>query len=236
MKHLILSYKKTKSIMLSDRMNFLVKGVLVSILLNIANGYADAQVISQFNFDSDPVTTAAVGPDATSVSGSALSDVGGVGGTNGLNARLAKADINMIITGSPTFDVDGINVSFDYHREENAGSFFVLGSSLEIQGCNNLSVRYRVDNGGGGFTLVNSGTVYAIPNDDTYRNYRFAYTPCDGIGQLFVDGVSVWSNDGPDNRPMYWVGAGDEEICERIDGTGNNDTFFDNLIIGEVDC
>ena len=142
----------------------------------------------------------------------------------------------MIITGSPTLDVDGINVSFDYHREENAGSFFVLGSSSEIQGCNNLSVRYRVDNGGGGFTLVNSGTVYAIPNDDTYRNYRFAYTPCDGIGQLFVDGVSVWSNDGPDNRPMYWVGAGDEEICDRIEGTGNNDTFFDNLIIGEVDC
>ena len=76
--------------MLSDRMNFLVKGVLVSILLSIANGYADAQVISQFNFDSDPVTTAAVGPDATSVSGSALSDVGGVGGTNGLNAGLPK--------------------------------------------------------------------------------------------------------------------------------------------------
>ena len=69
--------------------------VLVTFLsLNIAH----TQVISQFNFDSDPVTTAAVGPDATSVSGSALSDVGGVGGTNGVNAGLPKADIKRPIS------------------------------------------------------------------------------------------------------------------------------------------
>ena len=43
----------------------------------------NAQIISQFTWDADPVTAADIGPDATSVSGSAFSDVGGVGGTNG---------------------------------------------------------------------------------------------------------------------------------------------------------
>ena len=194
------------------------------------------QVISQFSFDVGPVTTADVGPDATAVSGSAISDAGGVGGTNGMNAGLPKADINMVIPGSPTFDVDGIDVSFDYHREENSGNFFVRGSSLIIRGCANLSVSYRVDDGGGGFITVNSGNVYSIPNDDIYRNYRFGYTDCDGVGVLMVDGVVVWSNDGPDNTPMYWTGAGNVIVCQNIDGTGFNDTFFDNLIIGEVEC
>jgi hypothetical protein len=196
----------------------------------------NAQIISQFDFDSNPVEIATVGPNATSISGSAVSSPGGTGGTNGLNAGLPKADINMVIPGSPTFDVGGIDVSFDYHREESSGNFFERGASLRIIGFNQLRVQYRVDNGGGGFNTVTSGNQYAIPNDDTYRRYRFIYTPCDGIGMLLVDGAVVWSNDGLDNRDLYWVGAGNVVVGSGMDGTGNNDTFFDNLVVGEVTC
>ncbi|MEX1002309.1 MAG: T9SS type A sorting domain-containing protein [Crocinitomicaceae bacterium] len=195
-----------------------------------------SQIVSQFSFESDPVTAADIGPDATAISASAYSGPGGAGGTRGLNAGLPKANINMVIPGSPTFDLNGIDVSFDYQREENGGTFWQRGSSLSINGCNNLSVSYRVDDGGGGFVTVNSGNVYAIPNDDTYRNYRFYYTPCDGYGALLVDGVEVWSNDGPDNRNMYWTGAGDVTVGGGIDGTGNDDTFMDNVIVGEIIC
>lgn len=195
-----------------------------------------AQIISQFDFDANPVTVATVGPDATNVSGSATSSPGGTGGTNGLNAGSPKADINMIIPGSPTFDVAGIDVSFDFHREENAGNFFERGQSLRILGTNNLSVIYRVDDGVGGYNQINSGNVYGIPNDDTYRRYRFVYTPCDGIGMLIVDNTVVWSNDGPDNRDLYWGGAGNVVVGGMMDGTGNQDTFFDNLVVGEVTC
>lgn len=194
----------------------------------------NAQIISQFTWDADPVTAADIGPDATSVSGSAFSDVGGVGGTNGLNAGLPKADINMVIPSSPTFDIDGIDVSFDYQREESSGTFLRRGSSLIINGCANLSVSYRVDNGVGGFTTVSSGNVYAIPNDDTYRNYRFYYLPATGEGVLSVDGAVVWSNDGPDARNLYWTGSGNLEVGVGIDGTGFNDTFMDNLIIASI--
>ena len=194
-----------------------------------------AQIISQFTWDSGgPVTVADVGPDAISVSGSAISDVGGVGGTNGLNAGLPKQDIQMVIPGSPVFDVAGIDVSFDYHREESIGTFWRRGSSLIINGCNNLSVSYRVDDGLGGFVTVSSGNIYSIPNDDTYRNYRFFYTPTTGIGQVLVDGVTIWSNDGPDNRDLYWTGAGDVIIGEGMDGTGFNDTFLDNVIVASI--
>lgn len=213
-----------------------LKSLLLSGLSILVLSTLNAQIISQFDFDANPVTDATVGPDAINVSGSATSSPGGTGGTNGLNAGSPKANINMIIPGSPTFDVAGIDVSFDFHREESQGNFFERGQSLRILGTNNLSVIYRVDDGAGGYNQINSGNVYGIPNDDTYRRYRFVYTPCDGIGMLIVDNTVVWSNDGPDNRDLYWGGAGNVVVGGMMDGTGNQDTFFDNLVVGEVAC
>lgn len=212
-------------------MKFLIVFALLTVLSN-----SHAQIISQFTFDSNPVTTALVGPDASSISSSATSDVNGVGGTNGLNSGLPKLNINMIIPTDASFDVEGVDVSFDFQRDESSGTFFQRGSSLRINGIANLSVSYRVDDGAGGFNTVNSGNVYALPNDDTFRNYRFFYTECDGFGAVMVDGVVVWSNDGPDNRAMYWVGSGNITIGNGLDGNGANKTSLDNLIYAGIDC
>jgi len=211
-----------------------MKVFYITLITFISSVYT-AQVISHFTWNSNPVTTAAIGPNAISVSGSAVSSTGGVGGTNGLNAGLPTADLNFTIpTGSGIFDVAGIDVSIDYQRDESMGNFFNRGSSLIITGAANLSVSYRVDNGVGGFNTVNSGNVYAIPNDNTFRTYRFVYLPTSGVGRLFVNGASVWSNDGPDNRGMYWTGAGNIVIGSALDGASQNQTFLDNLIIGAV--
>lgn len=212
-----------------------MKATLYLVLFACTGFSVKAQVLSQFTWNSNPVTTAAVGPNATSVSGSAVSSPGGVGGTNGLNAGLPTADINLTIpTGGGLFDVSGIDVSIDYQRDESVGNFFTRGSSLIISGASNLSVSYRVDNGAGGFNTVTSGNVYAIPNDNTFRTYRFVYLPTTGTGSLFVNGTSVWTNDGPDNRSMYWTGSGNIVIGALLDGASQNQTFLDNLIIGAV--
>ena len=198
---------------------------------------AESQIISQFDWDSGSVTTATIGPNAISVSSSAAIDAGGVGGTNGLNPSLSgtpKLDVDLVLTGSPVFDVDGIDFSIDYHREESDAQFFTRGSSLIIEAGNQFEVTYRVDDGAGGFTTVSSGAAFNIPNDDTYRNYRFYYLPTTGEGFLLVDGVQVWTNDGPDNRNMYWTGAGNITIGNSLDGSGNNDTHLDNMVIGSI--
>jgi hypothetical protein len=208
---------------------------LLLFLLFYVVSKGSAQIISQFSWDHGGAATFAdVGPNGISVSTSAISDVGGVDGTNGLNAGLPKLDIILEIPGSPTFDVDGIDVSFDYQREEASGTFFQRGSSLIIRGCANLSVTFRVDDGAGSFNTVNSGNVYSIPNDDTYRTYRFTYLPLTGEAELSVNGAFVWSNDGPDNRNLYWTGSGNVFIGNGMDGTGFNDTFLDNLTIGDI--
>lgn len=197
----------------------------------------NAQIICQFDWDSNPVTVATIGVNAIGVSGSAVSDAGGVGGTNGLNANLSgtpKLNIDFTFVGSPTFDVPGIDFSIDYHREEGLANFVNRGSSLVIGAGSQFKVSYRVDDGAGGFNTVSSGSVYPIPFDDIYRNYRFYYLPSSGEGFLLVDGIQVWTNDGPDNRSMYWAGSGNLVIGANLDGSGNNDTHLDNLIIGSI--
>ena len=191
---------------------------------------SQAQVLSKFTWDSNPVTKAVVGPDAIKVGSATTSATGGAGGTNGLNAGPGKIDIDLTLsTSSGLFDVPGIDIGFDYQREENDGSFFKRGESLDMKGCQKLSVTYRVQNGAGGFSTVSSGDVYNIPNDDIYRTYRFYYLSSTGYGALLVDGVQVWSHDGPDNRDLYWTGAGNIIIGYRMDGSGNGKTFLDNF-------
>lgn len=140
----------------------------------------------------------------------------------------------MIIPGSPTFDVDGIDVSFDFQRDESVANFFERKPGLSIRGSANLSVSYRVDDGFGGITTVSSGSVYSIPNDDTFRNYRFYYLPATGEGVLSVDGVVVWSNDGPDGYVLDWSTSGNVEVGNQMDGSDADKSCLDNLIVASV--
>lgn len=216
-------------------MNIMLKLYTTILLLHFGSfNFVSGQIISQFTWEAGSPETADIGPDATSISSSAIIDANGAGGTNGLNAGTPKQNIHMILPGSPTFDVAGIDISIDYQREENSGNFITRGSSLKLKGFGNLSVEYRVDDGSGGYNTVSSGNVYSIPNDNTFRNYRFYYLPTTGEGALLVDGVIQWSDDGPDGRDMYWTGSGDVVVGSGADGTGFDNTFFDNLVIASV--
>ncbi|MFT5777764.1 MAG: hypothetical protein ACI837_000712 [Crocinitomicaceae bacterium] len=70
-------------------------------------------------------------------------------------------DLDFTIPGNPTFDVPGIEVKFDFQREENVGTFWRRENILVINGASNLNVSDRVDDGSGGFNTVNSGKYRA---------------------------------------------------------------------------
>lgn len=182
-------------------------------------------------------TTTIVGPTPNSISASAGSVAGGSSG-KGLSAKKTnpdpKADINMTFANTANYwNVNGIDVSIDFQREESEGWFFTRNSNDFRFGMagGNLQVRYEVDNGAGGSTTINSGNIQGIPNDNTWRTYRFLYDPQTGIGEVTVNGVTVWTNDGPDNRAMYWNGAGNMVIGNMMDASGNQSAIFDGILI-----
>lgn len=215
-----------------------MKTIITILLIITAATQSSAQVlISEFLFNSNPVTRANVGPNAISVSSSAGSSAGGMNGTNGLNAKATgdKADVNLTIPGSPTFDVAGIDISVSFRRSEAVAYFFTRGNSMNFGMTDGyLGVTYRVSNGSGGFNTVNSGNVYAIPADDIFRTYRFVYNPSTGAAAMMVDGVSVWTNNGPSQRNLYWTGSGNVVVGQMMDGNGFSKTILDNLRIYSI--
>lgn len=191
---------------------------------------ADGQIISKFSWSNNPVTRADVGPDAISVSATATSSSGGFTG-NGLNPGTSSTDINLTLTGS-YYDVPGLDISFYFRREENEASFFKRGSNFNFAMTGgNLFATFLVSNGAGGSTTINTGNIYAIPNDHAFHNYRFRYTAATGVTTVSVDGSVVYTSTGTASRSMYWTGAGNAVIGSLMDGTGRNVPVLDEMVI-----
>lgn len=199
-----------------------------------------AQIVSQFNWNSNPVTTAVVGPNASSAGSTATSSPGGVGGTNGLNPGSPNpaSDINLNIpnTGS-VLNVPDIDVSIDYRRNESTASMLRRGTFSFHNGsaAGSFQVIFRVNNGSGGTTVTS--TAVAIPQDATFRTYRFTYDKCSGVGTMYVNNTVVWASPTPTaNQDLYWVGDGNLVIGQDMDGANNNIPNLDNFILQRYPC
>ncbi len=134
-----------------------MKRILPFILLLIAFS-SKAQIISQFTWDTNPVTKAAVGPNALSSSAKATSSTGGLNGTNGLNPGTPSTDINLTLDGS-YYNVPGLEISLNFKREESEASFFRRGSNFDFgMSGGNLYANFKLTSGASTIT-VNSGSV-----------------------------------------------------------------------------
>lgn len=191
---------------------------------------SNAQIINQFTWDTNPVTKAFIGPDALSSSSRAYSGTGGMNGTNGLNPGTPNTDINLTLDGA-NYNVPGIEVSFNFRREENDASFFRRASSFDFgMTGGNLYATFKISNGGSIIT-VSSGNVYAIPNDHAFHFYKFKYDYVTGVGTISVDGTTVYTYNGVPGRQQNWSAGGNAVIGATMDASGRNITVLDNFTI-----
>lgn len=195
-----------------------------------------AQVISNFTWSTAPLTTANVGPNGTSVSSSATSQY--VGGAIGyaLNPGLPNKNVDLVVPGSPTFDVNGIEVELYFRREESVASFWKRGSVFNF-GMNSgfLTVTFTTTQGSTpGNLLVNSGNIATIVDDHQFHNYRFRYDNNTGVANVWVDNVVVYTYNGVAGRPLSWTGAGNVVIGDQMDATSRNVPTLANLTVRNV--
>lgn len=195
-----------------------------------------AQLISQFTWTSSPLTTAAFGPNATSVSTSATSVY--VGGSIGyaINPGLPTKNVDLVIPGSPYFDVNGIDMDLYFRREESQASFFKRGSLFNFQmNGGYLSVTFTTTQGSTpGNLTINSGNIVAVADDHAFHNYRFRYDNNTGIANVYVDNNIVYTYTGVAGRPLTWTGAGNVIVGENMDATSRNIPVLANLTIRNV--
>lgn len=208
---------------------------LMALFVIFLVSVSHAQMISKFDWDSDPVTQSQFGPNAMSVGGSAVSSPNGVGGTNGLNAGLPKADIELVLPSAAFANIRGIDFRIDFQRDEVRGDFITCGNSFAF-GMNSgeLFVKFEIDENPGGTQLIEVNNIYAIPDDDIFRTYRFFYLPNTGYAEILVDGTVVWDYYIGNPSNLAWSNNNDVVIGHLMDGNGLDKTIFDNMIIGEV--
>ncbi len=175
---------------------------------------------------------ATVGINASSVENKVVTKLRLDGNTQGIAAPTngnGNKDLNMIFADNPAFDVAGIDLSFDYQKDDLTENIFSRNNFT--MGVGGMNVRYRVTQPGGTCSAPISSGTYPIPSDDVYRNYRFRYDPNSGQAVLSQDGVALWTNAGTETpqRALCWIGDANITVGLDLDGNVTGNALLDNL-------
>lgn len=192
----------------------------------------NGEIILGYSWDSESTILADVGPSASSISIYAECTHGGIDSTKGLSAGNAMKDINMIIPGTEAMNGDGIDISTSYRRLEASGNFYTRGKDFNFGMKNGkIIIKYKLTAANTKSYIVNEETSYEIPEDNSFRNIRFIYTPSTGKGEILVDQATIWTNQAPAQSRLTWKTNDNIIIGEGINGEGKPVPTFDNFIV-----
>lgn len=211
-----------------------MKTFLLSILV-FTQLTASAQVLTKFSWDGPGADRLKADQGPSAVSAGSTATVALVNITNGvsnyaLSPGAASNDINLTLPNSTYFDVPALDFSIDFRREESDANFLTRSSIFEFgMSGGKLFVKFSLLNPNGTINAISSGSIYNIPDDHKFHNYRFVYDNMTGIANVWADGVSVYSYTGKGNWPMSWKNAGAPVIGRLMDATGRNVGVIDNV-------
>lgn len=192
----------------------------------------NGEIILGFSWDQNPATKADVGPEAFRCSPQAECLAGSHDNSYGLSAGKTETPINLQIKPTDAMNADGIDISIDYRRMERDGNFYTRGKEFNFgMKDGKLCIRYKLTAPNGKSYIVDEQTRYDIPEDLSFRNYRFIYTPATGKGEILVDKATVWTNQAAEQSRLTWKTSEDIIIGQDISGNGKPMVTMDNLII-----
>ena len=185
---------------------------------------------SRFDFNSNPIEDATIGPNGETNNTNAYSD--GVGYTMKNTCGTDSSGFDLNIPGK-TYNKGKMAMAFRLSREESEADIFMRGNTRFAFSGGNLSVEYVVSNGSGGSTTIGPiNTGYAPPEDDSLRNYLFEYDSATGTANLYVGTTKEWTNTTTAARGMVWTGDSTVVIGDSMDGSCDNYTIMDFASFG----
>jgi hypothetical protein len=217
-----------------------MKLLYVFFALTLSCTLSSQTVISRFTWDDAALgpLKADIGPDAISAEGNTQVGAGAVGGTSGLVAPTDGEDTNLLLADDDIYDLESIDLSFDFQRNENQGSILVRGDFL-FGTASFLEVTYRVRNPDNTTETISSGEVKEVPRNNAdpgdFHNYRFVYKPSTGVGELYLDGVLEWSYSATPGAVLDWDPGSSFLFGPLIDGSKYGEPVFDNLVFIEAE-
>lgn len=205
----------------------LILRLAVLLLLFLPARLIGQTIFSRFDFNDIPLTMASIGPAGISADINATSN-----GSSAYITTLCQAlkGIDLLTNNtSGIYNQPTLGMAFRFRRFETRADFYVRGGMQFYVDGGALMIAYRTfNNSGSGFIDYGPfNTGYNLPNDNNFHVYDFLYTAADGVGRVRVDGVTVWSNDGPNNRALHWIGAAPGVIGTVMDGNCTGPGFLD---------
>lgn len=210
----------------------MTKFYLATLLCLYSHLVSGQTTIFLFEWEGTDPTQATVGISATSVERRAAIKLRVDNNTQGLAAATngnGNKNIALTFVDNPAFNVSGIDLSFDYQKDDITEVLFSRNNF--VMGTGGMNISYRVTEAGGNCSARISSGTYPIPTDDVYRNYRFRYDPNSGQAVLSQDGVTLWSNAGAETpgQPLCWIGDGAITVGSDLDGNTIGKALLDNL-------
>lgn len=190
------------------------------------------KILLSYTWNGNEVLQPDKGPGAKSISPNAECVPGGANSTNGLSAGNSMKDINLVIPPEMSLSPDGIDISLDYKRFEEEGSFYSRAKDFNFgirEG--KIHIRYRLITPKGKSYLIDEVTAYEVPLDDEFRNIRFIYDPRQGKGEILVNNATVWTNQSVPGCRLGWKDESPVIIGAGMNGEGNSRAMIDNLIV-----
>jgi hypothetical protein len=195
---------------------------IVISLFALLSSAQSQMVLSRFDFNSTPLTTATYGPHASSVNNNAETD-----GT-GVRFATGGADIGVdlvIPTGSFLSQLTSLDLVVEFARNESEAFIFEGGSnSLRLESgilCFTYVARRNANNTNNPITVTLQYSGLPFSQSGQFSTIRAAYDEVSGLGVLFVNDILVASNQGTANRSLVWGSADSFTIGRRMDGGGN---------------
>jgi len=235
--------KQKNQLKLKNRLVLITGGLVITAMLVIGiqfrkekNAVYFTPVTSNntkvyYNWDTD-VTSAHIGPDAISISEDAY-----VTSPGSLDLGLSsggRKDINLKIP-KEVLDVEGVEVSIDFQRDEPDAYFISRGEEFLFgMRKGQLGIRYTITSKKKGKKTISANNIFKVPDDDSFRNYKFKYDPKTGVGSIHVNNEKIWESKKNPNSSLYWKKSASVFVGKYMDGNGSNKPLIDNLIINEI--
>lgn len=159
-----------------------------------------SQLVSQFDFDTSALTTATVGPNATTINSNAVQTACGVRIGSGAGGS-AGLDITIPNTGG-IFDFSSFRIEFDYQDNEGTADI-ITGGNFRIYHItgNELGVAITVIDGNTGFSTTYTRTLGSFLGGNV--TYIVEYDELTGDITYTANGTTTTiSNVAPDYSPL----------------------------------
>ena len=190
----------------------------------------NGEIITNFKWDDKDKSQPLLNEDIESISEDAHY-VSLQNGFSGLSAGKNGNDLSIVLNDNELLNADGLDFAMDFNKLEQDGHFFSRGKEFEFGfDQNGITISYMLTGPNGKSYGIKESIAYEL-SDNTIYNCRFLFTPQTGKGEVFINKISIWSNQAAPNCRLTWNGKSNLVIGDKINGNKSDKPVINNIII-----